>query len=109
MSYMNLAVLCLLIINLQLLTCTKYIQFFIKYTCYTCRALLISACTKRKIGEITTNINDNMQALQHTITKRSEIYTVIQKKIPAVKKGVAPKKAIVKKDMISKVAAKKWL
>ena len=27
----------------------------------------------------------------------------------AVKKGVAPKKAMVKKDVKSKVAAKKWL
>jgi len=42
-------------------------------------------------------------AIQHNITKRSEI---LSKNSPAVKKCVAPKKAIVKKDVKSKVAAK---
>jgi len=41
--------------------------------------------------------------LQHTITKRSEVQF---KNSQAVKKGVAPKKAIVKKDVKSKVAAR---
>ena len=36
------------------------------------------------------------------------IYNLI-KNSQAVKKGAAPKKAMVKKDVKSKVAAKKWL
>ena len=47
-----------------------------------------------------------MAALQYTITKISEIQS---KNNPAVKKGVHPKKAFVKKDVKSKVVAKKWL
>ena len=37
------------------------------------------------------------------------IYIYLIKNSQAVKKGVAPKKAMVKKDVKSKVAAKKWL
>jgi len=48
-----------------------------------------------------------MPTLQYTSTKRSEIQS---KNSPAAnKKCAAPKNAIVKKDMKSKVAAKKWL
>jgi len=47
-----------------------------------------------------------MAALQHTITKRSEI---LFKNSPAVKKVCSPKKAIMKQDVKSKAAAKKWL
>ena len=36
-------------------------------------------------------------------------YYLIKNSRQAVKKGVAPKKAMVKKDVKSKVAAKKWL
>jgi len=32
--------------------------------------LQISTFIKRKVRQVTTNINDNMPALQHTITKR---------------------------------------
>jgi len=39
---------------------------------------------------------------------RSYKYYLIQNS-PAVKKGCGPKKAIVKKDVKSKMAAKKWL
>ena len=37
------------------------------------------------------------------------IYTVLVYLIQAVEKGAAPKKAIVKKNVKSKVVAKKWL
>ena len=43
------------------------------------------------------------------------VYIQIQKEVisnqkqPSCKKGAAPKKAMVKKDVKSKVAAKKWL
>ena len=37
------------------------------------------------------------------------VYIYLIKNSQAVKKGVAPKKAMVKKDVKSKVAAKKWL
>ena len=37
------------------------------------------------------------------------IYIYLIKNSQAVKKGAAPKKAMVKKDVKSKVAAKKWL
>ena len=36
-------------------------------------------------------------------------YIYLIKNSQAVKKGAAPKKAMVKKDVKSKVAAKKWL
>ena len=36
-------------------------------------------------------------------------YEYLIKNSQAVKKGVAPKKTMVKKDVKSKVAAKKWL
>jgi len=45
-----------------------------------------------------------MLATQYVIAKRSEIQNSL-----AVKMCVALKKAIVKKDVKSKVAAKKWL
>ena len=37
------------------------------------------------------------------------VYVYLIKNSQAVKKGAAPKKAMVKKDGKSKVAAKKWL
>ena len=37
------------------------------------------------------------------------VYIYLIKNSQAVKKGAAPKKAMVKKDVKSKVAAKKWL
>ena len=37
------------------------------------------------------------------------LYLYLIKNSQAVKKGAAPKKAMVKKDVKSKVAAKKWL
>ena len=39
----------------------------------------------------------------------STVYIYLIKNSQAVKKGAAPKKAMVKKDVKSKVAAKKWL
>jgi len=39
----------------------------------------------------------------------SKVHANLIQNNPAVKKGAAPKKAIVKKDVKSKVAAKKWL
>ena len=41
------------------------------------------------------------------IQNSSKVYLI--KNSQAVKKGAAPKKAMVKKDVKSKVAAKKWL
>jgi len=45
--------------------------------------------------------------LHHKLYLKCNIYLI--QNSPAVKKCVAPKKAIVKKDVKSKVAAKKWL
>ena len=48
---------------------------------------------------ITDIKNDNVNWYNNYLIKNSQ----------AVKKGAAPKKAMVKKDVKSKVAAKKWL
>ena len=50
--------------------------------------------------------------LTHLITskiRKSQVYIYLIKNSQAVKKGAAPIKAMVKKDVKSKVAAKKWL
>ena len=45
----------------------------------------------------------------YTFANVHQVNTNLIKNSQAVKKGVAPKKAKVKKDVKSKVAAKKWL
>jgi len=56
----------------------------------------ISACTKRKLRQVTTKINGNMPVLQYAITKEIQKQPNCKKR-PAVKKCAAPMKAIVKK------------
>ena len=53
----------------------------------------------------TLNISDFINKYTNYIY----IYIYLIKNSQAVKKGAAPKKAMVKKDVKSKVAAKKWL
>ena len=61
-------------------------QVFAKMVTYS--YLLLYYCPSSKVSSLNYNLIKNSQA---------------------VKKGVAPKKAMVKKDVKSKVAAKKWL
>ena len=51
------------------------------------------------VSQRITNENSNFVTCSNNLIKNSQ----------AVKKGAAPKKAMVKKDVKSKVAAKKWL
>jgi len=61
-----------------------------------------NVCIRKKKTQITAN-DGNMLATQHAITKK---WNLIQNSL-AVKKSVAPKKTIMKKDVKSNVAAKK--
>jgi len=84
---MHLAASCLLLINLQSLTCTIYMQ---KYAWYTCKVLHISTTVKNTRRQLTTTINENMQHC--SIQLQKEV-----KSIPSCKKMCAAhKKAIVK-------------
>ena len=64
---------------------------------------------------ITLPLGDVYSTIQCKLKKQSRIiqikciYNVIQKQPNCKKKCAAPKNAVVKKDMKSKVAAKKWL
>ena len=53
-------------------------------------------------------MNGNMPALQHTVHLQKEVKSN-PKTAQLLKKCATPKKAIVKKDVKSKVVAKKWL
>ena len=57
--------------------------------------------SSRRFFLLLTSVSKYTESVQYTI------YLI--KNSQAVKKGAAPKKAMVKKDVKSKVAAKKWL
>ena len=59
-------------------------------------------------AKLAHNYASHLQLDCHAAVDLSTIYNLI-KNSQAVKKGEAPKKAMVKKDVKSKVAAKKWL
>jgi len=67
---MYLDALCLLLINLKSLTCK---QFFFESIHDTHVDQCIYLSVQRENKQVTTTINGNMSALQHTITKKSEI------------------------------------
>ena len=65
----------------------------------------------KKGSSTSMNLEDHNLVFKNDIYKPEifSVYYYLIKNSQAVKKGAAPEKAMVKKDVKSKVAAKKWL
>jgi len=70
----------------------------------------ISICVSNAFYDLTSLLNIcDLSDLMNAYLLNKYLYAYLIQNSPAVKKSAAHKKAIVKKDVKSKVVAKKWL